>query len=696
MRIVFNIFVGFLIFPFIAASQPDNDFCLDAIRISDVTRYCSKVGEFTNAGATYNSANDVAAPDCWTNTSHDIWFRFVAVASDVQISVNGTTLRQPEIELYSGSCSNLTPLFPCVDNPTTGISTATLYKGGLTIGTTYFIRIDGSGTNVGSFQLCIDNFKPASTANGDCISGSILCSKAPFHVQTVSGPGRVTDEANNTCLDNMNSVPGATESETNSTWYKFTAANTGTLTMLITPDDLRDDMDFAIYELPNGLNNCTGKVLVRCGASQCCNGRNCSPGNIIGPTGMRDNATDINENGGCQEGQDSYIRSLDMQRGKSYALIINNFSAANKGFFIEFGGTGEFLGPEPNFTVNPLSGLKCGQPFTITDSSKSNAVVQITNYIWNFGDGALPAEVRVGKGPNQVNYRSFGKKDIVLTVETDKGCSASVVKTIDVLPCCEDLPTLEINASKTDPLCNGLPTGSIRFGGNGGTPDYSFSFNNSSFKRQADYSNLAKGNYLLKVIDAKGCRDSTTITLVDPPPISANAGPDQESRLGYEITLNGSYISNQTIRSIRWVPPSGVVCDSCLMTEAIPPGSTSYKLVVTTVNGCTAVDSMFVNVSIDRSLYVPNVFTPNRDGRNRIFKFYGNRAISGITYLRVFNRWGGLVYEGKNLNLNNDNEGWDGTYKGKPQPSGVYVYVASVLFVDQVERIIKGDVTLLR
>ena len=53
--------------------------------ISDVTRYCSRVGEFTNAGATYNSANDVAAPDCWTNTSHDIWFRFVAVASDVQI-----------------------------------------------------------------------------------------------------------------------------------------------------------------------------------------------------------------------------------------------------------------------------------------------------------------------------------------------------------------------------------------------------------------------------------------------------------------------------------------------------------------------------------------------------------------------------------------------------------------------------------
>ncbi len=43
-----------------AASQPDNDFCLDAIRISDVTRYCSRVGEFTNAGATYNSANDVA------------------------------------------------------------------------------------------------------------------------------------------------------------------------------------------------------------------------------------------------------------------------------------------------------------------------------------------------------------------------------------------------------------------------------------------------------------------------------------------------------------------------------------------------------------------------------------------------------------------------------------------------------------
>ena len=75
---------------------------------------------------------------------------------------------------------------------------------------------------------------------------------------------------------------------------------------------------------------------------------------------------------------------------------------------------------------------------------------------------------------------------------------------------------------------------------------------------------------------------------------------------------------------------------------------------------------------------------------------YGNRAIESIEYLRVFNRWGGLVYEGKNLDINDESMGWDGTRNGEPMAPGVYTFYASVLFVDQVTRIIKGDVTLLR
>ena len=107
-------------------------------------------------------------------------------------------------------------------------------------------------------------------------------------------------------------------------------------------------------------------------------------------------------------------------------------------------------------------------------------------------------------------------------------------------------------------------------------------------------------------------------------------------------------------------------------------------------------DSLFVDVTLDRALYTPNTFTPNRAGPNQRFRLYGGRAIEAIDYLRVFNRWGGLVYEATNLDIGDETNGWDGTYKGEVLPSGVYVYSASVRFVDRVTRIIKGDVTLLR
>ena len=56
-----------------------------------------------------------------------------------------------------------------------------------------------------------------------------------------------------------------------------------------------------------------------------------------------------------------------------------------------------------------------------------------------------PSEVGSGKGPFTINYNSYGQKTIVLVVESDLGCSEIFTKTINVLPCCEDLPNLKIN-----------------------------------------------------------------------------------------------------------------------------------------------------------------------------------------------------------------------------------------------------------
>jgi hypothetical protein len=63
---------------------------------------------------------------------------------------------------------------------------------------------------------------------------------------------------------------------------------------------------------------------------------------------------------------------------------------------------------------------------------------------------------------------------------------------------------------------------------------------------------------------------------------------------------------------------------------------------------------------------------------------------------RVYDRWGALVFEGKNIPFNEPNEGWDGTINGKIADTGVYVWYASVQFIDGVELEYSGDITVIR
>ena len=95
-------------------------------------------------------------------------------------------------------------------------------------------------------------------------------------------------------------------------------------------------------------------------------------------------------------------------------------------------------------------------------------------------------------------------------------------------------------------------------------------------------------------------------------------------------------------------------------------------------------------------IYAPNVFSPNNDGVNDFFTLAGNNAAVTIKSLRVFNRWGDMLYLGTNLPLGAERTGWDGTFGGRDIPPDVFVYVAVVSFIDGEEIVIKGDITLMR
>ena len=114
-----------------------------------------------------------------------------------------------------------------------------------------------------------------------------------------------------------------------------------------------------------------------------------------------------------------------------------------------------------------------------------------------------------------------------------------------------------------------------------------------------------------------------------------------------------------------------------------------YRLFVSK-GTCISDDSLEVVAGDCLSPFIPNVFTPNNDGRNDYFELY-NFNIEKIN-CKIFNRWGNLIYEW------NDPDGkWNGTdQSGKKVSDGVYYYMIEVKAVNKENQIFKGSVQVVR
>ena len=104
------------------------------------------------------------------------------------------------------------------------------------------------------------------------------------------------------------------------------------------------------------------------------------------------------------------------------------------------------------------------------------------------------------------------------------------------------------------------------------------------------------------------------------------------------------------------------------------PGS--YRVVCSVNNATCASDSMEVTVAVAESyLAVPNVFTPNGDGKNDEFRV-AYRSLRDF-HIWVYNRWGKLVYESTD-----PAKGWDGNINGRPAAEGAYFYIVRAMGTD--------------
>ena len=239
--------------------------------------------------------------------------------------------------------------------------------------------------------------------------------------------------------------------------------------------------------------------------------------------------------------------------------------------------------------------------------------------------------------------------------------------------------------------CSGEPSGQVRVtptGGAGGP--YIVTLNGIPLQAPFVADGLPTGNYTLFVEDAAGCTQEQTFTLDVPDPLWLSAGPDLEIIAGdsARITLSTNVAG---IASVSWEPQTGLrVLPNGLSVFAAPTATTTYTVSLLTDDGCLLTDQLTVTV-VDRAItvYVPNAFSPNGDGFNDVFRPFPANGIR-VEEFKVFGRWGEFIFDSTGAN------GWDGTFRGKDMPPGIFGYLLIVASPDGRKEQLTGDVLLIR
>jgi len=202
----------------------------------------------------------------------------------------------------------------------------------------------------------------------------------------------------------------------------------------------------------------------------------------------------------------------------------------------------------------------------------------------------------------------------------------------------------------------------------------------------------ATSTYNLLVENQYGCVDTAQTVVnvsVTNPSLSITAGQDTVSE-GGEVQLQAT---QQTDYVYTWQVDSTLSSTTIFNPTARPNGNTTYYLTITDAFGCIALDSITIITSspicAEPYIFVPNAFTPDGDGHNDVIIPKGT-VITDI-YFVIYNRWGEEVFQTNQLGV-----GWDGTYKGKALPPGVYGFYVKCSCLDGNQYFKKGNITLIR
>ncbi|MEM1119275.1 MAG: gliding motility-associated C-terminal domain-containing protein [Bacteroidota bacterium] len=289
-------------------------------------------------------------------------------------------------------------------------------------------------------------------------------------------------------------------------------------------------------------------------------------------------------------------------------------------------------------------------------------------------------------GEQSMNNLAAGEYNLI--VQDDLGCAFQQNVVIDQLPA----PVVEKEI--IDISCFGANDGSITLFSD--TP-VTYQMAGQIYKEQENgFFYLKPDEYELLIKDENGCTHTEIFQIQEPDSIVVELPPSITINLGQSVVLEPMVTANGLV-SYEWMPHSTLSCDDCERPTVNPLKNTRYNLTIYDENSCENSAEVWVNIDVNKGIYVPNVFSPDNDGRNDKLTILGAEGpVKEVTNFKVFDRWGTLLYEANNFQINDEQYGWNGEYRGQAMENGVYVFYAVVAFIDGTETRVQGDITLAK
>ena len=332
--------------------------------------------------------------------------------------------------------------------------------------------------------------------------------------------------------------------------------------------------------------------------------------------------------------------------------------------------------PKPNVDAGVDSVVCKGKTITLQPSGANS-------YVWRI-DPTLSCSTCTNPVAMPDSLRLYS-----VTGTNSFGCSSTDSLYINVIQ------PFTMKVSATDTLCIGESVQLSASGANSYVWSPSTGLSNSTISNPLA-SPATTTTYIVLGTDQKNCfTDTGRITVKVYPIPQFNI---VESLIKANVGLNIPLVttSSADITKWNWIPNKWLSCSTCPSPIATITSDIKYVAEVSNPGGCTARDEVTIETLCnDFNIFIPNTFSPNGDGMNDVFYPRG-KGLFKVRSMKIFNRWGEIVFAKAEFTANDASAGWNGTFNNKQLSSDVYVYTIEVVCDNNTIIPLKGNVTLLR